>query len=250
LSSLAWEVRRRTADAADLHQPPLEACGTRQVTLCRVSRPALVLGSTQAEGDADLGRTAAAGIAVSRRRSGGGAVLVVPGQLVWAEVRIERADPLWEADVGRAFWWLGNVWAAALVDLGVGGVEVHRGGLVATGWSSVACFAGLGPGEVTVGAVKVVGLSQRRTREATTFSCAALLDWEPGDLLELLALSPEQRVEATACLSRAATGLRALVERPVEMTVTMVEDAFLGRLGRLDHPGAGPRRSRGIDGWG
>ncbi len=230
MSAPAWDVRWRAGDAARLHQSLPAACGARLVTLCRVSRPALVLGSTQAQGDAALGGTAATGIDVGRRRSGGGAVLVAPGQLVWVEVHIERDDPLWEADVGRAFWWLGDVWARALADLGIAAVEVHRGALVATRWSSTVCFAGLGPGEVTAGTAKVVGLSQRRTREGATFSCAALLDWEPGDLLDLLALEPEQRIEAAACLNRAATGLRALVDRPAELTVSRVELAFLRRL--------------------
>lgn len=231
MSALTWSVVHRTTEATRLHQSPVEECRTRLVTLCRVSRPALVLGSTQAESDVDRRHAAAAGIEVTRRRSGGGAVLVVPGQLAWVEVRIERTDPLWEADVGRAFWWLGDIWAGALAGLGVRAApEVHRGSPATTRWSSLVCFAGLGPGEVTAGGAKVVGLSQRRTREAATFSCAALLSWAPLDLLDLLDLSPDQRLEAAACLSQAATGLGALVGRSGELTVESVEDAFLRSL--------------------
>ena len=32
-------------------------------------------------------------------------------------------------------------------------------------WSALVCFAGLGPGEVTLDGQKLVGLSQRRTRD-------------------------------------------------------------------------------------
>lgn len=227
MSALPWRVVHRSTDAASLYRSPMEECNARLVTLCRVSRPALVLGSTQADGDVDRRHAAAAGIEVARRRSGGGAVLVVPGQLVWAEVRIERADPLWAADVGRAFWWLGEVWAGALAGMGVRAPEVHRGSPATTRWSCLACFAGLGAGEVTAGGAKVVGMSQRRTRQSAIFSCAALLSWAPRDLLDLLDLSPDQRLEAAACLSRAATGLGALVDRPAELTVASVEDAFL-----------------------
>ena len=55
-------------------------------------------------------------------------------------------------------------------------------------WSDVVCFAGLGPGEVRNQAgAKVVGMSQRRTREAARFQCAALARWDPKALVDLLA---------------------------------------------------------------
>ena len=39
------------------------------------------------------------------------------------------------------------------------------------------CFAGAGSGEVMVGERKVVGISQRRTRDAARFQCACVLHW-------------------------------------------------------------------------
>ena len=163
-----------------------------------------------------------AGVDVVRRRSGGGAVLVVPGDLLWVDVVVPAGDPLWEADVGRAFHWLGEVWAGALAELGVDGV-VHRGGLVASRWSGRVCFAGLGPGEVTVaGGAKLVGIAQRRTREAARFQCAALGRWDPAALVELLALAPEERTDATAELAAVATG--------VGVGLDQLLDAFLAGL--------------------
>ena len=141
-----------------MHARPL--VGERTLTWCDVDGPSLVLGSAQRDEV-----VAGTGLDVVRRRSGGGAVLLVPGQAVWADVTIPAGDPLWETDVGRAFWWLGDVWAAALGSLGVDAV-VHRGPLVKSRWSQQVCFAGLGSGEVTVGGRKVVGISQRRTRAA------------------------------------------------------------------------------------
>jgi hypothetical protein len=136
-------------------------------------------------------------------------VLVEPGGLVWVDVLIPAGDPHWEPDVGRAFHWLGDAWAAALRDLGVV-ATVHRGRLEPTRWSSLVCFAGLGPGELTDPAGrKVVGLSQRRTRAGARFQCAALLRWDPADLLGLLALDPEDRDAATADLAAAAAGIDA-----------------------------------------
>jgi lipoate-protein ligase A len=36
--------------------------------------------------------------------------------------------------------------------------------MVCTAWCELVCFAGLGPGEVSLAGTKLVGLSQRRTR--------------------------------------------------------------------------------------
>jgi lipoate-protein ligase A len=84
---------------------------------------------------------------------------------------------------------VGEAWAAALGELGVS-AEVHRGPLVRSEWSTEVCFAGLGPGEVTVDGRKVVGISQRRTRAAARFQCAALGRWDPAAAVTLLGLPP------------------------------------------------------------
>jgi lipoate-protein ligase A len=127
-------------------------------------------------------------IDVVRRRSGGGAVLVEPGDIVWIDVVVPRGDELWDDDVGRAFWWLGDLWARTLASLGVPDPQVHRGPLVTTPLSPLVCFAGLGPGEVTVDGRKAVGIAQRRTREGALFQCAVPLAWNRERLAELLGL--------------------------------------------------------------
>ena len=158
-----WTVSTRRAPAAELHALDLPA-GGRHVWILEATRPALVLGSTQPDSDADVATCASAGVDVARRRSGGGAVLVGPGECVWVDVLVPRGDPLWHDDVGRATWWLGDAWVAALSAVGVEGCRVHRRGMVPSPWSKVVCFAGLGPGEVVDPAgSKVVGISQRRT---------------------------------------------------------------------------------------
>ena len=68
-----------------------------------------------------------AGIEVVRRRSGGGAVLLVPGEVLWVDVVVPRDDALWDDDVGRATHWLGELWVRALTRCGVAGATVHTG---------------------------------------------------------------------------------------------------------------------------
>lgn len=176
-------VERITGTAAQLVERPLAP--VRTLALCTVTEPAVVLGSTQPD------VASSASVPLVRRRTGGGAVWVGPDELVWADVDIPRDDPLWDDDVARASWWLGAAWAVVVG----AGADVHRHGLVRTAWSGSVCFAGLGPGEVTVGGRKVVGLSQRRTRDGARFATAALLRWDPAPLVGALGLDPAVAVE-------------------------------------------------------
>ena len=154
-------------------------------------------------------------------------MLLVPGDVVWADITIPAGDPLWEADVGRAFWWVGEAWAAALHTLGVQ-AEVYRGAPDRTPWSRQVCFAGVGSGEVTVEGRKVVGVSQRRTRQAALFQCACLVRWDPGPLVAALGLDADQADQADRPdLAGVAIGVDALVEG---ITQAAVETAFAAQL--------------------
>ena len=173
-----------------------------------VTGPALVIGSTQAEVRTDA-------IEVVRRRSGGGAVLLEPGLVVWADVFVPRDDELWDDDVGRAFWWLGDAWAAALADLGLPAPAAHRGALVRTPVAELVCFAGLGSGEVISGGRKVVGMAQRRTREGALFQCAVPLVWDPRQLAEVLDITAdvEELIGAVRPVDASADDVRSAFER-------------------------------------
>lgn len=200
-----WEVERLSGAASRLFDRP-EPEG-RRVTFLDVTGPAVVLGSTQRRQPdqlADLERRGAgAGFDVVRRRSGGGAVWLEPGAQVWVDVFVPRGDPVWHDDVGRAFWWLGQVWVDALARLGITGAEAHHGALLCTPWSSEVCFGGVGPGEVMLAGRKVVGIAQRRTKAGALFQCAALLHWDPAPLAAALGLP----AEAAAELKDVAAGL-------------------------------------------
>jgi lipoate-protein ligase A len=185
LGQSGWRLVYQRGSAAHLFAPRDHA-GVPTVVSCAVDSDALVLGSTQPW--LDVGE-----VPVVRRRSGGGAVLVGPGLTAWVDVFLPAGHALWHDDVGRAFWWLGEAWASALTSvLGVtGGVEVHRGPLVSTAWSRLVCFAGLGPGEVTVDSAKAVGMAQRRGREGALFQCAVPLAWDAERMARLVGLPAE-----------------------------------------------------------
>jgi lipoate-protein ligase A len=199
-----WRIRHERAPAGTLHAASAAALTgapvERTVTFMTAGAPALVLGSHQDEGAFDLVALERNGIELARRRSGGSAVLVGAGRVSWVDFVIPSSDPLWDDDVGRAAIWVGELWAQAIA-----GADVWRRPMRRTDWSPVVCFAGLAPGEVTVGGRKVVGVCQRRTPAGALFQTAALIDWQPADYLRLLAAPVGDESE----LAEAATGLGA-----------------------------------------
>jgi lipoate-protein ligase A len=179
--ALMWQVETHRANAGALHGIPVPEPARRAVWV--------VLGTTQDHGVVDARVAAVLGIEVARRRSGGGAVLLVPGEVAWLDVIVPYGDPLWHDDVGRAGAWLGRTWQAALADLGITGTTVHSGPWATGGaLGRLVCFAAVGPGEVTLGPRKLVGVSQRRTRRAARFQCAVYRRWAPELLAPLLRL--------------------------------------------------------------
>lgn len=213
--SPAVPVERVRGGAAAFHAREVPPLRGPEIWWFEVERPALVLGSTQPDGAARHAVAADRGVEVVRRRSGGGAVLLRPGATTWVDVSIPRSDPRWVDDVGRSFEWIGRAWAEVLAGLGVEGLRVHTGALRSTRWSSLVCFAGLGPGELTAGSRKVVGIAQRRTRDHARFQCAVLHRWEPEEVAALVDGGPVAAGDLAADLAEVAVGIDELVGRPV-----------------------------------
>ena len=208
---MTWEIQRLSGSPAEIHSLGLPSPVRRLVRRCEATSAAVVVGSTQPDPPPSL----ADALPVVRRRSGGGAVLVEPGAVLWVDVVVPRGDPLWDDDVGRAFHWLGDAWVAAIAGRDRRAVA-HRGPLVTTRWSRAVCFAGLGPGEVTVDGRKVVGISQRRTRDGALFQCAALLAWHPRPLAERLGLPGDALADLERVAAPAADAGDVLFDRFVQ----------------------------------
>jgi lipoate---protein ligase len=182
----SWPIEQLAGDVGAFHARPLG--DGRSATFFRVESPVLVLGSAQREESIDAVAASRLGIEVARRRSGGGGVLLWPGEQVWLDVEIPSSDVLWDADVGRSMWWVGELWRSALAPLAPL-ATVHHGRLQSSRWSTDVCFAGVGPGEVLIGGAKLVGISQRRTRRTARFQSMVHLRWRP-DVVAALAGGP------------------------------------------------------------
>lgn len=162
--------------------------GARLACLNVATSTAIVLGSTQPDTDVDAGRAHERGVAVVRRRSGGGAVFVAPGAQVWLDVFVPADDPLFAGDVVAASFWVGRAWGAALARAFPSNGErfrVHER-TDATKWSRKLCFSGRGPGEVSFDGRKVVGLAQRRSRAGAWFFSMCVVENEQTRLVDLL----------------------------------------------------------------
>lgn len=187
-----WKTVRTTGSAYEFHHHTPEGPYTPTIWAHDVTAPALVLGSTQHATDIDEEAISASGWEICRRRSGGGLVVLEPGNAVWIDVFVPPSHPAWENDIGRASWWIGHLWAATFhaLDPAVD-ATVHEGPLLRPEEGRLYCFAGLGPGEVTVDHQKVVGVSQRRTRSGARFQTVCVLGQDSASANELLPhLSP------------------------------------------------------------
>lgn len=165
-------VVEQVGSVADLHaRDPFIGGAPADVEIwwCRPTDDAIVLGSRQPDGVVDPDACARAGLSVVRRRSGGGAVILRRDAMLWLDVVAPHSAP--RDDVRASMVWVGEAWRAALAPLVDGDLRVHRGGMIETPWSGLVCFAGVGPGEVLLGADKLVGLSQRRTRHGIRVQC-------------------------------------------------------------------------------
>lgn len=161
------EIVAQHGTVAELHAlDPLAAPFEPVIWWCRPTDDALVLGSRQGDELVDRDACRRAGLAVVRRKSGGGAVLLRRGRMHWVDIALPTGFA--PADVRGSMVWIGERWRDALARPDV---HVHRGGMQCTEWSDLVCFAGVGPGEVLHGDAKVVGLSQRRTRHGIRVQC-------------------------------------------------------------------------------
>lgn len=188
-----YRLVRSASSAADFHGRVVPDPAPLEIWQHDITAPALVLGSTQDDSIVDVEACRQAGIEVVRRRSGGGAVLLCPGEVTWIDVIVPASRSGWSDDVHGSMVWLGRHIRAVVGELLPGHVDlaVHEGPMSSTEWSSTVCFDGLGAGEVLLDGQKLVGISQRRTRHAARLQCCWYSVYRPQTLVRLLV--PDRR---------------------------------------------------------
>jgi lipoate-protein ligase A len=170
------------------------------------------------------------GLRRHQRPSGGGAVLM-DDDLLSLDVTLPADHPwLADDDMAAVFDHVGAAWAAAMTDLGVPDVAIHRGPATASRLGpperrplAEICYASLGRGEVTSGGRKLVGLSQRRRREGALIQCGVHHRWKPDPLIHALGVA-----QAAEVIRAAAVGLDDLL--PVPVSDATVVRAVTARL--------------------
>lgn len=169
-------VEHHEGTAAELHALAMpEGDAPPALWVLRPTAPTLVMGSAQTEADVDVDALAGDGVELAPRRSGGGAVYIEPSGVVWVDVLAPRGSAYWSDDLGETFLRVGERWRAALARLGVSS-EIVRASPDRSSEARLACWAGLGWGEVTVDGAKIVGLSMRRTRWGARIQGMGVID--------------------------------------------------------------------------
>ena len=214
LPNTSWKLHTEHVSAGVQHGRDLVS--ERGVWDVRVTQTALVLGSRQDASLLNVDQCGRNNVEVVRRRSGGGIVFLAPGEHVWLDVVVPRGDVLWSDDVAQASWWLGDVWVQTLHSLGMSDVSVHRESLSSDAWGDLLCFAGVGPGEVVQQGnetpSKVVGMSQRRTREYARFQCTIYTKWNPHDVETYVMNTPGNLSEIAHRVATVQADQQAIVD--------------------------------------
>jgi lipoate-protein ligase A len=170
-------VTARPASLFDVE--PLRRLARSTLGVLRSAEAVIVIGSRQPGRDLDEGALERDGIGIRRRHGGGGAVLLRTADR-WVELWLRAATGTRVLDVRSSAYLVGEWWRAALGAHGVD-ADVHRGAVLGAPQGAVACFAGIGPGELTVRGHKVLGISQWRVREGVLVSSVLAVE-PPGDL--------------------------------------------------------------------
>ena len=234
-----WHEFHVRTTASEQHGRDLPA--ERSVWNVDITTPAIVLGSRQTEAELDLDACINGSVEIVRRRSGGGMVFLSPGKQLWLDVVIPKDDRLWIDDVGRAAWWLGDVWLAAIESLATSrkiNAYVHRQDLVRGKYGDRVCFSGAGPGEVMTlddagNPAKIVGISQRRTRDLARFQCTVYLQWETAlsqQFGQLLSDPDAARVEMQSNLEHSVMPLSQIASG---LSASDVMAAFMAQITRV-----------------
>lgn len=177
---MRWTSKHLEIEAIE-HHSKSDPTGKHEVWHICPSRPALVLGSNQSLDLVDQELLEAEGIDLVVRRSGGGIVYLNPGDFVWIDVMLPKNDTLYTDDISVSSLWLGEIWQRVLEEFNISST-LYIGNYI----QNDICFASKAGGEIFVGDTKLVGVSQRRTKQGIWFQTLLMLNWRPVDFISYL----------------------------------------------------------------
>lgn len=218
---MTWEPR------ALFDVDAIRQLSTLTIGVMSVQRATVVLGSRQRIDALDEAVLHRDGVDLRRRRGGGGAVLLRPEDC-WVELWLPSSAREMDPDVRATAYAVGEWWRSALAAVGLC-ADMHSGDIEHPDEAAVACFAGLGPGELSVGGRKLLGLSQWRAREGVLASCVVPFR-PPADLTKYLSA-----LAAPTPTLRTATSLG---EAAPTRTATELVTSFTRTVAAV-HPGTG-----------
>ncbi|VVQ20710.1 lipoyl protein ligase domain-containing protein [Pseudomonas fluorescens] len=185
-----------------------------QLALVEYLRPALIYGRRGGDEEAARRRAGELGYGLSRRSSGGGAVLT-GSWLLGVELLLPHTHALAQLSPVESFRWFGRCWQHVLREQGyasrladAASIATHNAAAQAAALDWI-CFAGLGHGELldTEGR-KLLGLAQYRGRAGVLLSAGLLLAATPWEDLEWIHLG--QRTLCSTMQQQASAGLAGL----------------------------------------
>ena len=173
--------------------------------------PEVVLGCSRKADGAMRARANAAGARLSKRPTGGGAVLAGPW-LLGASAVLPAQHPFAVPGVAQSYRWFGLAHASWLQGIGVDARAVATAQAPRAPAPSWACFANLSHWEVEAGGGgKIVGLAQCRRRTGIVFSSAVLVGAPPWELLCRVLGEP---LPSAATLAARTVSCAQLLARP------------------------------------
>lgn len=185
-----------------------------QLALVEYPRPALIYGRRGGDEEAARRRAGELGYVLSRRSSGGSAVLAGPW-LLGVELLLPHTHALAQLSPVDSFRWFGRCWQQVLREqgyasrlAGAASIARHNAAAQAAGLDWI-CFAGLGHGELldTQGR-KLLGLAQYRGRGGVLLSAGLLVAATPWEDLEWIHLG--RHTECSTMQQQASAGLPGL----------------------------------------
>ncbi|NNN20393.1 MAG: hypothetical protein HKL80_00120 [Acidimicrobiales bacterium] len=187
-----------TLGATDNSNSALPEVGKNTLFQVRPSGPLIVFGKNQKVEDIDILKARKLGFRLARRKGGGSAVIVEPGNFLWFELTYWKQNKTLEDPALEL-----NLMGGILLEAMEMALPALKGRLVINEKRNNApnswpqwCFSSLGSGEIALDQKKVLGMALYRNRERSTYFVGIPLNWDQNLHLELSIMDKNAELES------------------------------------------------------